>query len=296
MYKVAILCATYNGSKYIKEQIDSLVEQINCQLTIYFSDDMSKDNTLEIIKSYDNKNIVLLSSAGRMGSASQNFFRLVRDVDFSDYDYIAFSDQDDIWYKDKLYRAIKAIEAKGLDGYSSNVTAFWSDGKRRLIDKSANEVKYDFLFGSAGPGCTIVLKQDIMEQFKEKIIQNKNLMQKINLHDWIVYAYIRSKKLKWWVDPLPSMDYRQHQSNEFGANSGLKSLVSRWEKARNGWYRKQILLTSQFCELEDLDIVHYLKENTYLDRLLIIKDIFSLRKKKSEALFLALVLLIPGFR
>lgn len=298
MKKIAILLATYNGSEYIKEQVDSILNQRDVLVTIFVSDDLSTDDTLEKCnKLYENDiRIIYLKNKEKFGGAARNFFRLIKDVDFNDFDYVSLADQDDIWYEDKLIRAINNIENKNIDAYSSNVIAFWDNGKRTLIDKSADEVEFDFLFGSAGPGCTIVIKKDIAQQFKKKIIQNESLIKKIDLHDWLLYAFVRSESFKWWVDPIPSMDYRQHGNNEFGANSGFKSLLSRWGKARNGWYKEQILLTSEFCELENTEIIKLLSYNSYFDRLSIIKSVFSLKKKKTEALFLALLLLVPGFK
>lgn len=67
---------------------------------------------MDIINNYGDSRINILPEIGRMGSASQNFFRLIRDVDFDSFDYVAFSDQDDIWKLDKLNHAIIAIEEK----------------------------------------------------------------------------------------------------------------------------------------------------------------------------------------
>ena len=225
--KCAILLATYNGEKYIREQISSIVNQKGVNITIFVSDDLSTDNTLKIIKSLSG-NIEILPFEKRMGSAAQNFFRLFRDVDFSKYDYVALSDQDDIWNDDKLINAINAIGSKNLDGYASNILAFWEDGKTLLVDKSSTEVKWDYLFGSAGAGCSIVLTAKVANSFKKFLFDNYNLVKEIDIHhDWLIYAYIRSNNLKWWVDPKPSMYYRQHRDNELGANNGIKTFLSR---------------------------------------------------------------------
>ena len=137
--KIVLLLASYNGVKYIKEQIDSILNQKDVDITIFISDDLSIDRTIEYLQDIykDFKNIVYLPSGSKFGGAGKNFFRLIRDVDLSSFDFVSFVDQDDIWYEDKLIRAIKIIEDKQIDAYSSNVLAFWEDGKKMIINKSS---------------------------------------------------------------------------------------------------------------------------------------------------------------
>lgn len=295
--KIAVLLASYNGTKYIKEQINSILNQKKVEVTIFISDDLSIDNTLEYLQNiYPNEmRIVYLESNQKFGGAAKNFYRLIKDVDFSDFDYISLSDQDDIWYDDKLIRAISIIEKKQIDVYSSNVLAFWENGKEVLIDKSQPQKRYDFLFSSAGPGCTYVMKKRFLIDFKNKMFKKKSLLKKIDLHDWLLYAYARTNNYKWFVDIVPSMLYRQHSSNEFGANSGFETFKKRWIKARRGWYREQILYTAKFCDYENT-ITKCIDNNTFYDKLYLILNVFKLRKKFSEAIILFFILIIPGFK
>jgi rhamnosyltransferase len=297
MKKIAVLLASYNGTKYIKEQIDSILNQKDVEVTIFVSDDLSTDRTLEYLQNIykDNKKLVYLESNQKFGGAAKNFYRLIRDVDFSAFDYVSLADQDDIWYEDKLLRAVKTMEEEQIDTYSSNVLAFWEDGKRVLINKSQAQRKYDFLFSSAGPGCTYVMKKEFLMDFKDQMIKKQFLLEKIDLHDWLLYAYARTNNYKWFVDNIPTMLYRQHSSNEFGANSGFKAFTKRWFKARNGWYREQILNTASFCDYSN-KITNSIKNNNFFDRLYIVRNIFQLRKKFLESIILFLMLIIPGFK
>lgn len=294
-YRCLVLLATYNGSQFIKEQLDSILKQGVIDVHIVVSDDMSDDNTLKIIKSYQSDKITVLPNIGRMGSASQNFFRLVRDAPVENFNYIAFADQDDIWEYNKLSTAIVRMRAEKLDAYSSNVMAFWDNGREVLIDKSSGNKRYDYLFSSAGPGCTYVFTRSLLEEFKAQLLKKEEVAKSIKLHDWLIYAFARRNNCRWLADDVVGMRYRQHDSNEFGANSGLKAVRDRWKKARGGWYRQQILLVADFCEVDNA-IVTKLRRNTYWDRLTLLYNVFQFRKKKSEAIFLALVWLIPGFR
>ena len=143
---------------------------------------------------------------------------------FGGFDYVSLADQDDIWFEDKLSRAIDILTGRepGFDCYSSNVVAFWEDDTRKLIDKAQPQHKWDFVFEAAGPGCTYVLKVSVVSELKPLLLSFQEQISKIGLHDWFIYAFSRAKGYKWFIDPVPSMLYRQHSSNQVGVNSGFK--------------------------------------------------------------------------
>ena len=296
--KIAVLLASYNGVKYIKEQIDSILNQKEVDVTIFISDDLSTDKTIEYLQDIykDFKNIVYLPSGSKFGGAGKNFFRLIRDVDFSSFDFISFVDQDDIWYEDKLIRAIKTIEDKQLDAYSSNVLAFWEDGKEMIINKSSLQARYDYLFEAAGPGCTYVLKKDLAIFLQNFISENWEDVNKIELHDWFIYAFARENNYKWHIDEKPSMRYRQHTSNQVGANDGLKAKLKRLKKVFSSWYREEIIKIIKVLRLENkYKFSKYILNKSYLNNLLLLKYSFEFRRNKKEKLFLSLLILLGIF-
>lgn len=130
MKKVCVLMAAYNGSTWIEEQIESILSQKNVAVNIFISVDFSADDTLNICIEYGRKykNVHILSYGDSYGSAASNFFRLIRDVDISEFDYIAFSDQDDFWLPEKISEAISCMNNAGADCYASNLT-LWENGK-----------------------------------------------------------------------------------------------------------------------------------------------------------------------
>ena len=166
MDKICILLAAYNGENWINEQIDSILSQKNVEITIYISCDLSTDSTIDIIDSYPKGKIIVMPYGQKFGAAAPNFYRLIKDVDFSSFDYIALSDQDDIWLDDKLISAIHKIKSENAVAYSSNVTAFWSNGTKKIINKAAQQREYDYLFESPGPGCSFVLQKDFAVEFQ----------------------------------------------------------------------------------------------------------------------------------
>lgn len=296
--KIAVLLASYNGVKYIKEQVDSILNQKEVDVTIFISDDLSTDKTIEYLQEIYKglENIVYLPSGSKFGGAGKNFFRLIRDVDFSSFDFISFVDQDDIWYEDKLIRAIKTIEDKQLDAYSSNVLAFWEDGKKMIINKSSLQARYDYLFEAAGPGCTYVLKKDLAISLQNFICDNWEDVNKVELHDWFIYAFARENNYKWYIDEKPSMRYRQHTSNQVGANDGLKAKLKRLKKVFSSWYRDEIIKIIKVLRLENkYKFSKYILNKSYLNNLLLLKYSFEFRRNKKEKLFLSLLILLGVF-
>jgi rhamnosyltransferase len=286
--------ATYNGLEWIAEQIESIQNQVGVKISLYCSDDQSTDGTKEFIKKLKSNKIevVLLPEKVRFGSAGANFLRLLQDVDVSKFDYVAFSDQDDIWVDSKLSNAINAIKLNAVDGYSGNVTAFWSKGMKKIIYKSQAQQKYDYMFESAGPGCSFVFTQKLAIELQRFLSSNQEKCKAVALHDWFTYAYARSHMYKWFIDREPYVLYRQHEENVLGANAGLKAKISRWGKMRQGWHRNQALLFGNLFGYEDMFPITALKRYHLWDRLTLIVNIRKFRRSFRDALALALFFMV----
>lgn len=234
MVKILVLLAAHNGEKFIGKQIESILSQSHRPSKVIINVDQSDDRTLDIIRDYQKKFkcIEILDSSVSHGSAAANFLKMLSIVDFSKYDYVALADQDDIWIKHKLNQAEKILKL-GYDGYSSNVEAFWPNGKKKIILKNQGQQKYDHFFESAGPGCTFVLSKHLVMSF-QKFIRNSQFLKIDNYHDWLIYAYARSHNFNWVIDDYIGLSYRQHESNVFGANVGVRAFFSRALKVING--------------------------------------------------------------
>ena len=105
--KVNIIVSTYNGSKYIREQLKSLFDQSYPNIDIYVRDDGSDDGTLDILKEYEASGTVTLIRGENLGFCG-SFMELLRLTDKGDF--WSFCDQDDIWYPDKVALAVKWLE------------------------------------------------------------------------------------------------------------------------------------------------------------------------------------------
>jgi rhamnosyltransferase len=244
--KVAVLVATYNGVNYLSEQIDSILGQLNVEVSLFISDDFSTDGTYEKLEKLlqSNSQIVLLPRVARAGSAGKNFYRLICDANLTGFDYVAFADQDDIWNLDKLSNHICLVKQHEAEASSSNVLAFWPDGTQKLIVKSQPQQAYDFLFESAGPGCTFLMTPWLMGKVKHLLLNNE-AAKEVSMHDWLTYAVCRAYEKPWIVDSTPSMHYRQHQHNVIGTNSGFRAIWTRLKKINNGWYRHEAALITR---------------------------------------------------
>jgi rhamnosyltransferase len=240
--KVAVLLAAYNGIKWIEAQVNSILSQKNVDITLFVSVDLSIDGTDFWVGNLakTTENVVFLPYGERFGGAGANFYRLIRDVDFTGFDCIAFSDQDDIWLDTKLERACSLIFSSVCDAYSSDVIAFWPDGKRQLIKKSYPQKKYDHFFEAAGPGCTYVFNILSATMLQEFVKKTEDLANRVSLHDWLAYAYCRENGFNWFIDDQPLMFYRQHENNQVGINEGMEAYKRRFSLINQRWYKNQV--------------------------------------------------------
>ena len=278
--KVAVLLAAYNGMQWIEEQVNSILIQQGVNVTIFVSVDLSTDGTDQWGREQARKfsNVVMLPYGDRFGGAGPNFYRLIRDVDFSDFDVVSFADQDDIWFADKLQRACALLKAGHCDVYSSNVTAFWQGGKKVLINKAQSQKQFDHFFEAAGPGCTYVFNQDSALAFKRFLLEHEHRIDAVSLHDWLAYAFCRNHGCKWFIDPQPSMLYRQHDGNQVGTNVGFKAFRKRIDMVSKHWYRNQVNLILEMVAPEKADDF-----NKYLFRVF---NFYALRRRPRDAFFL----------
>lgn len=299
--RIVVLLAAYEGVCSIGEQLQSILFQENVEVSVVISVDPSTDTTvafLENFASHDSR-IQILPERPPSGGAGQNFFRLLRDSELSNVEYVALSDQDDIWYPDKLWRAIQVLGDTGSDCYSSNVLAFWEDGTEKLIDKAQPKKEWDFLFEAAGPGCTYVFKRSIVEGLRKILILHKREIAKLGLHDWFIYAFARSRGYRWTIDPRPSMGYRQHALNQVGVNSGWSAYQARAKKILGGWGISQARLIARLTGLENDPFCKPWQQPGRLGMLWLALNAYRVRRKVSDRFIFAaacLLLAIVGDR
>lgn len=293
----AVLLATHNGERWLPEQLDSLSAQKGVNLRVIVSDDHSSDGTVRVLCECASASAfalglsILPAPIKRFGSANRNFLRLVRDADIGDAEYVALSDQDDIWHADKLSRAIGQLLINGASAYSSDFEAFWSDGRTQIIKKSHAQKEFDHLFGSPGPGCTFVLTRTLFLEMRAWVAANFAVLLRLWVHDWIFYAYARTHGHRWVIDCVPTMRYRQHQANEIGVNLGLKAIQRRLSIVKEGRYRHDIVVISELTG-GNADCARALRRLNWSDRFWLIRHANQFRRSFPEVWALRLIFLL----
>jgi rhamnosyltransferase len=292
--RVAVLMAAYNGMKWIEEQVRSILEQEGVDVHLFVSVDPSSDGTYDWCSrlSVQDQRVTVLPSGEKFGGAARNFFRLIRDVDFSSYEYVSLADQDDIWNKEKLKLASDQLASGKFAGYSSNVIAFWSDGRQLLINKAQRQRKYDFLFEAAGPGCTYVLIGTEALKFKKFLSVNWSAVNEVALHDWLIYAWFRVNSLGWYIDTVPRVFYRQHSSNQVGANQGIKAIFNRIKMLRSGWYRTEIGKIASLVGDEHSLRPEMIRKDGAVSLLFLFRNVFEVRRRLRDQLFFFVVVVL----
>ena len=287
--RVAVLLAAFNGTQWLKEQIDSILLQEDVAVSLYINVDQSSDGTEDFIDqlSKEEPRIHTLPYGQHYGGAAANFYHLIKNIDFNQYDCVALSDQDDIWLTKKLFTAIANLNKSNADAYSSNITAFWPNGKKLLINKAQHQVRWDFLFEAAGPGCTYVLTKKFAIDLQKFIATNWDAVNLISLHDWLIYAYARANGYRWFIDPYSSLLYRQHANNQVGANVGLSAFLVRAKKVLNGWGLNQSLLIANAVGLGTSPFVSSWSKGNRLGYLSLTSHFWQCRRRlKDKFLFL----------
>ncbi|MGJ1335524.1 glycosyltransferase family 2 protein [Sphingobacterium siyangense] len=201
--KVSVCIATFNGEKYIKDQILSILNQVNCTAEIIVSDDKSTDKTVEIVKSFNDPRIKIVENMLGKGPV-KNFENAISHAKGS---IIFLSDQDDIWRDDKVTKILSFFES--YPEYS----CLFSNAK--LIDKHGKETigrffsspptinLYKLILKNRFLGCTMAFKKSV------SILPFKNY---IPMHDWYIgLKHVRLGKVGFINEDL--IYYRRHGEN-----------------------------------------------------------------------------------
>ena len=297
---IAVLLPTYNGARFLDEQISSLLWQTDVRVKIFLRDDLSTDKTPFIINALVRRypDIVTVVEDGHgKGGAGGSFFHLIADLDAPEFDYVAFCDQDDIWGAAKMATAVAAIRAQGADAYSSNLIAF--DASRAaswVIDKAQPERQFDYLFQGASAGCTYVLSAKAFSVV-QAAVRTAGPIPAGTSHDWTVYAICRSHQLTWVRDVTAHIFYRQHSGNEYGARSGLKGLLARGGMVRSRWYRDHVVWLGAVLAMSpsEAKILQAVKRLNPFDRLALAFSAGQYRRGRRDRILLALSLMLGFF-
>lgn len=235
MEQIDVLMATYNGEKYLKEQIDSILNQTYSNIRLIVSDDCSTDGTRDLLKEYEKNNdkIKVYYQEKNLGYV-KNFEFLLKKVENEIY---MMSDQDDVWLPTKIehtYKRLKETNADlvftDLEIVDENLNTLYPSFNdymklTRKIKKTINSKELVYLYNCV-TGCTLMAKK---EKIKEvlPIPTNSNHI----FHDhWIALVTSMSGKIEYL--PEKTIKYRQHENNQIGAKHSINKYKS-VEEIRN---------------------------------------------------------------
>lgn len=259
-HRCLVLMCTYNGEKYLQEQINSIFAQKDVDVELLIADDKSTDNTVDIIKKAieSGQNIKLIENPDNKGYA-KNFLDLIVSVKDTDYDYYALSDQDDYWLENKLISAINKIEDYESTHEMKNGTLYFSNSI--ITDENLNPIKnnnkalknkkiskYNFLICNYAQGCTMVLTRELMRYFCSQY----NCATTIpGYHDWFI-ALLASVGADFVCDANSYMLYRQHGKNVIGGQGIAISLKQKISTARSHCEEREQFLSWVYSNYKNI--------------------------------------------
>ena len=241
MEKIDILLATYNGEKFVKEQIESILNQTYENFNLIISDDASTDNTLNILEEYEKKDTrIKVFKKEKNKGLIDNFEFLLKNVTS---DYFMFSDQDDIWKKDKIEKSINKLkeENSGLVYTDLEIVdeklnviypSYWK--YKQIYKKIIKYNNFEALYlNNFVTGCTILAKS---KYIKDILPLPRN--SKFVLHDYWTALIISAKDKISYVEE-PTIQYRQHKNNRVGSSRKSDQLEN-FEDLRNLFIKVKI--------------------------------------------------------
>jgi len=204
---ISVCIASYNGAKYIKKQIDSILRQLHNEDELVISDDSSIDETVNIVRLYDDKRIKLLTGY----SFHSPIFNFENAIKHSSGDIIVLSDQDDVWYENKIETLTRIFYSNpqsllALHNYDI------IDGEGKIVMTKVygeNDITNDSFFKAVHKnkyiGCCMAFRRELLKYILP-------FPEKIAMHDiWIGLMAKYMNKVVYCEEPL--IFYRRHQNN-----------------------------------------------------------------------------------
>lgn len=244
--RVCVLLSTYNGARYLKPQLDSLLAQDYPEIVIQVRDDGSNDSTLKILESYAARHSTIRVTQGTNVGVSRSFLTLLAEAD-SNCGYFAFCDQDDVWLPDKISIAVQNLN---LPDYHVPTLYFsrveYVDDVLCHLRTSSAPRRPGFgnaLVENCAPGCTMLLNQAARQLILSR------LPSSIFVHDSWAYLVVSAFGRLIFHD-VARIKYRQHATNVFGAVTNPVSLVrQRLQRLRRGQPQEYLAQAQEFARL-----------------------------------------------
>ena len=246
MKRVLILLSTYNGERFLAEQLDSLYTQEGVDIHVLVRDDRSTDNTVTILEDYQNRYGNMTVLKGENVGAGPSFMLLIKEAaeNHKGYDYYAFCDQDDVWFPNKMVLGVNALEESSRERKLFFCSAIKTDVDlhpivsyrlRQVNSFGANLVANHIM------GCCMMFNGKLLEDINKintEAISVPNGL--IPLHDSWAAAVAYALDAEIIQNRAALMYYRQHGHNVIGSRQGFLSIqLSRIKRhLKNASYTK----------------------------------------------------------
>jgi rhamnosyltransferase len=265
MEKVTVLLSTYNGEKYLAQQLESLVAQQGVEVELLVRDDGSSDSTTAILDEWQGKGVLSWYATGNLGPG-KSFMNLLQTA--KDGSYYAFCDQDDVWLADKLRKTMDRMKEVELANPGKPVIVHTD---MYVVDENL-DIVHDSFWRSSGlrpdilrtfpflcicnsvNGCTIVMNDTARKLILEKYVE----------HDVIIHDVISALTVAYHggiIDYVnaPTVLYRQHSSNVVGAIS-----YSKWSAIKNRMSNIGSVISKNIRLFKDVNTIGKISVCSYL--------------------------------
>lgn len=294
--RVQVLLSTYNGEQYVKEQIDSILQQ-SVQVELLIRDDGSTDKTISILQEYEKNYSNIKVHYGTNVGVIDSFFILVSLANKEDFSYFALADQDDVWLPNKLKRAIWLLEKKGGFVYCSD---------KQLVDENLsplptgvlyNKVKTEFgnaLVENMCTGCTCVINKELL------CLLQVGKPEFTVMHDFWIYL-VGTCFGTVIYDEKSYILYRQHGANELGAATSLfenyKRRIKNFKKHRGQLTKQAEQLVNLYGEImpkekKKVAELFVQSKKDWKVRIKFLQQGIIFRQRKSDEFILCIIMLL----
>lgn len=220
--RVNVLMSTYNGEKYIVEQIESVLKQSYQNIHLYIRDDGSSDGTVRILKDYEKDSRITVVYGANEGYG-RSFLELLRQADIGEY--WAYCDQDDVWMRDKLKAAVEWLEGQNSDTPSMFHTAYYNTDEHLNIENTVQAPQYNVTFIRTITECVHMGFSSVMNATLRELVLKADINHIIT-HDWWTELVVMEFGQVCYCDK-PMSYHRRLQSSVSG---GALATRIRWLK------------------------------------------------------------------
>ena len=251
--KIEILMPTYNGEKYLREQIDSILLQSYQNIKVIISDDASTDSTRDILKEYQKKDnrVEVYYQENNLGIV-KNIEFLLQKVNAP---FFMLADQDDYWLKEKVEKSIDVLKEENADLVFGDLEVVDSNLNKlcdsfndymllsRKINNYINTNKLNYLYNCI-TGCTVCAKSDVID----KILPLPSTSKYV-IHDyWIALMVSLNGRLAYIPEKL--IKYRQHGNNQVGMKK-ISHGFQKFEQVRNWFLEVKLGIFGTYMENQE---------------------------------------------